>query len=79
MINDLSKINILPDFGLASVDNSNLYTEIPAIQLRHVIGNILNQNLIEVKQKHDVINIFGLIINQNYFLLNCALTTSVER
>jgi hypothetical protein len=31
-----------------------------------------------VKQKHDLINIFGLIINQNYFCLNGALFRQME-
>jgi len=50
----------------------------PVIRLRHVIENILNQNLIEVKQEHHLINIFGLIINQNYFCLNGALFRQKE-
>jgi hypothetical protein len=50
----------------------------PVIRLRHVIENILNQNLMEVKQKHHLINIFGLLINQNYFCINDALFRQKE-
>jgi hypothetical protein len=73
VINELSEINIHSDVGLASVGNWNVYTNIPVIQLRRIIESILNQNLIEVKQKHRLINIFGLVINQSYFCLNGAL------
>ena len=66
------------DVGLTTVDNSNVYTNISVIQLRHVIESILNQNLIEVKQKHHLINIFGLVINRSYFCLNGALFRQKE-
>jgi hypothetical protein len=78
MINELSEINIHSDVGLTSVDNSNVCTNIFVIQLRHVIETILNQNLIEVKQKHRLINIFGLVINRSYFCLNGALFRQKE-
>ena len=55
-----------------------MYTNISVIQLRHVIENILNQNLIEVKQKHHLINMYGLEINLNYFCLNDALFRQKE-
>jgi hypothetical protein len=47
-----------------------MYTNIPTVNLRHITEDILDYNLTETKQKQEILKIYDLIINQNYFSHN---------
>ena len=51
LINDLKEINIHSNIRWASSGILNMYTNIRMLQLIHIVGIILNQNLTELKQK----------------------------
>jgi hypothetical protein len=71
---DLSKkftdTPVLPHFALASLDITNLYTNIPVKETREIIANTLEKNQIEPKTRHELLNWYDTITQQNYFSNN---------
>jgi hypothetical protein len=52
------------------MDISNLYTNIPVKETKESIANNLDNNNIEPQAKHELINWYDTITNQNYFSNN---------
>jgi hypothetical protein len=67
LLKKLENTPILPCFTLASLDISNLYTNIPVKETREIIANNLDNNNIKPQAKHELLNWYDTITNQNYF------------
>ena len=61
---------ILPHFRLASLDITNLYTNIPVMETQTFFANIMKQNLVDPKTQHELIRWYETITKQNYFAYN---------
>jgi len=70
LIKKLEDTPILPHFALASLDITNLYTNIPVKETRDIIANTLEKNQIETQTGQELINWYNIITKQNYFTNN---------
>ena len=52
---------------MGSLDISNLYTNIPVKETKEIIANNLDNNNIDPQTKHELLNWYDTITNQNYF------------
>jgi hypothetical protein len=55
---------------LASLDITNLYTNIPVNETRDILSNMLKQNLLDSQTKQELIKWYNVITSQNYFTHN---------
>jgi len=67
LMNDISQILFVPGLKLASLDISNMYTNIPTKELIRIINSICKNHNIEDTITREIIAITNLIIMQNYF------------
>jgi hypothetical protein len=67
LMNDISQIPFVPELKLASLDISNVYTNIPTKDLINIINNICKNHNIEDTITREIISITNLIITQNHF------------
>ena len=66
-MNDISQIPFVPELKLASLDISNMYTNIPTKELISVIKSVCKNHNIEDTMTREITTITNLIITQNYF------------
>jgi hypothetical protein len=52
LIQDLKKTPIQPSHTFASLDISNMYSNIPLAETRHVLNNSLENNIVEPNIRH---------------------------
>jgi hypothetical protein len=69
---------ILPHFTLASLEFSNLNTNTAVKETREIIANNLDNNKIEPQAKHELLNWYDIITNQNYFSNNGKILIQQE-
>jgi len=67
LMNDISQIPFAPELKLASLDISNMYTNIPTKDLISIISSLCKNHSIEVTVTREIISITNLIIMQNHF------------
>jgi hypothetical protein len=58
---------MLPHYNLASLDITNLYSNIPVQETRTILANILNQKLVAPQTQRELLKWFDVITKQNYF------------
>ena len=63
----LNHTPILPHFHFASLDISNLYTNIPFAETQTIFANILKQNLVDPQTQGELMKWYKRITKQNYF------------
>ena len=56
LIKKLENTPILPQYALASLDNTNLYTNIPVKETQEIIANTLRKNLTDPPAKRELLN-----------------------
>ena len=78
LLKKLENTPILPHFTLASLDISNLYTNIPVKESRQIIANNLDNNNIDLQAKHELLNWYDTITKQNYFSNNGKILIQQE-
>jgi hypothetical protein len=66
LLKKLADTPILPHFALASLDITNLYTNILATETREIIANTLENNKIKPQDKKEMLNWYDTITGQNY-------------
>ena len=67
LIDKLKHTPITPNLRLASLDITNLYTNVPVKETKEILSNKLEQNNVDPKAKHELINWYNTITAQNYF------------
>ena len=67
LMKDLSEIPFNPRLKLASLDISNMYTNIPTEELLKIIDTMCEKHNLEDTLRHEILEIARLIIAQNYF------------
>ena len=65
--NKLESTPILPHHSLASLDISSLYTNVPMRETRDIIANNLVKNGVDPQIRHELLNWYDTITQQNYF------------
>ena len=78
LLKKLENTPILPHFTLASMDISNLYTNIPVKETREIIANNLNNNNINPQAQQEILNCYDTTTNQNYFSNNGKILIQQE-
>jgi hypothetical protein len=66
----LNDTPILPHIRLASLDITNLYTNIPVTENQTVFANIMKQNLVDTQTQHELMSWYETITKQNNFTYN---------
>ena len=61
---------MLPHYALASLDITNLYSNIPVKETRTILANIMTQNLTDPQTKQKLLKWYDVITKQNYFVHN---------
>jgi hypothetical protein len=64
---NLENTPILPQFALASLDITNLYTNIPVKETWEIIANTLRKNQTDPPAERELLNWYDTITKQNYF------------
>ena len=67
LLHDLKNTPILPQHNLASLDITNMYSNIPVNETRTILENTLTQNLVEPHTKQELLGWYDVITKQNYF------------
>jgi hypothetical protein len=58
---------VLPHYNLASLDITNLYSNIPVQETRTILADILKRELIDRQKQQELLKWFDVITKQNYF------------
>jgi hypothetical protein len=61
---------ILPHFALASLDFTNLYTNIPTAETQNILSNTLKQNSLNPHTQRELLSWYNTITKQNYIMNN---------
>jgi len=78
----IKKLNDTPTllhFTLASLDITNLYTNIPVAETRNTISNTLKENMLDPQTQHELLNWYDIITQQNYFTINDEIVIQRNR
>ena len=70
LIYKLKDTPILPHFGLASLDITYLYTNIPIAETQNILSNTLKQNSLDPHTQRELLSWYNTITKQNYFMNN---------
>jgi len=60
---------VLPHYNLASLDITNLYSNIPVKETKTIFAKILTHNLTAPQTQQELLRWFDIITQQNYFAL----------
>jgi len=67
LLNDLENTPMLPHYNLASLDITNLYTNIPIKETKMILTNILTHSLMTPQTQQELLRWYDIITKQNYF------------
>jgi hypothetical protein len=67
LIQNLQDTPISPHFTFASLEITNLYSNIPVKETRTILVNILKHNLTNPQTQHELLKWYDVITRQNYF------------
>ena len=67
LIKRLNDTSILPQFALASLDITKLYTNVPVAETKKTIAKNLEENQTDPKSLQELLNWYDNIAQQNYF------------
>jgi hypothetical protein len=67
LIQELQQTPITPTSTFASLDITNMYSNIPITQTKHILENILHLNHTDTKIKTELLDWYETITQQNYF------------
>jgi hypothetical protein len=70
LINQLSKTPITPTTTFASLDISNMYSNIPITETKKILEDILLNNIVDPDIRHELLSWYDTITEQKYFFNN---------
>jgi hypothetical protein len=70
LIKNLKDTPILPHFSFASLDITNLYSNIPVKETKIILANMLKHNLVDPQTQQELLKWYDVITRQNYFTNN---------
>ena len=66
-IQDIKDTPMLPHFSLASLDITNLYTNIPVKRQENILAGMMKRKLVDPKTQQEILKWWDVITKQNYF------------
>ena len=78
LIRELQHTPIIPTTTLASLDISNMYSNIPITQTKHILDNMLTSNRTNAQTKSELPNWYDAITKQNYLQHNGKTITQTD-
>ena len=78
LLTKLKNTPILPQFNMASLDITNLYTNIPVTETREIITKALENNIPNPQIRDELINWYDTITTQNYLSNNGKIMIQKE-
>jgi hypothetical protein len=70
LIHQLEQTPITPPTRFASLDISNMYSNIPTKEIKHILDGILTRNSIDPQSKSEILAWYDIVTQQNYFTNN---------
>ena len=70
LIHELKQTPITPSSRFASLDITNMYSNIPVTKTKQILSNILTCNSIDPDTRSEILNWYEVITKQNYFKNN---------
>jgi hypothetical protein len=67
LLKNLKDTPMLPHYNIASLDITNLYSNIPVKETMAIFSNILTHNLTAPQTQQELLRWFDIITEQNYF------------
>ena len=67
LLQNLNNTPMLPHYTLASLDITNLYSNILVTETKTILANILKQELVEPQTQLEILRLYDVITKQNYF------------
>jgi hypothetical protein len=67
LMKDISEILVIPGLQLASLDISDMYSNIPTNELEHIIHVLCKQQDIDATPTQEILAITNTILSQNYY------------
>jgi hypothetical protein len=61
---------MLPHYTLASLDITNLYSNIPVTETKTILANMLKHELVEPQTQLEILRWYDVITKENYFSHN---------
>jgi hypothetical protein len=68
LIHELKQTPLTPSSRFASLDITNMYSNIPIKETRQILRNILTDNAIDLTTSNEMTNVYEVITKQNYFV-----------
>lgn len=65
---DLTGTPILSHFTLASLDITNMYSNIPVAETKKILTDVMKHILLDVRTQREFLNWYDVITRQNYFI-----------
>ena len=78
LIQDLQQTPITPTSTFASLNITNMYSNIPVTHSKHILDNILHLNHTDTKIKSELLDWHKTITQQNYFRHNDTTVTQTD-
>jgi len=79
LIKKLKDIPLIPCHYLASLDVTNMYSNIPIGETKKILTDILKRELVNLQAKQEIIKWYDIITRQNYFTHNNDIVTQYDR
>jgi hypothetical protein len=67
LLKNLENTPVLPQYTLASLDITNLYSNVPVKDTKKILANIMTQQLVDNSKKNELLKWYDVITQQNYF------------
>jgi hypothetical protein len=78
LIRNLKKSPLLPHFTFSSLDVTNLYSNIPVVETKTILTNMLKQKSADSQIQQEILMWYDVIIGQNYFANNKNIITQYD-
>jgi hypothetical protein len=78
LINQLLQTPLTPTTTFASLDITNMYSNVPLNETRKILGDITLNNMVDPDIRHELLSWFDTVTKQNYFLHNNNTITQKE-
>jgi len=76
LIQNFNDIPLLPHYSLASLDITNLYSNMPVNETRTILTDMLKHELVTTQTQQEILKWYDVIVQQNYFAHNKDNTTA---
>jgi hypothetical protein len=78
LIRELKQTPVTPTSMFASLDITNMYSNIPIKETKHILKNMLASNTTDQRTNAEILNCYELIMKQNYFTHGDRIITQID-